>query len=151
MVLDTRPCAPPRSEELKRTLQSLALGQVRVLRKEPRGREVCSGDVFTFNASFSHTLVRLRINQIQARETRAEADATNEKVFQDRLYQVDAAIVRIMKARKVLAHTLLVGSIVEQLRFACSPTDIKARIESLMDREYLERDPDNANAYRYVA
>ncbi len=137
--------------ELKRTLQSLSLGVVRVLRKEPKGKDVSEGDVFTFNAAFAHALTRIKINQIQIKETKAEADATHEKVFQERQYQVDAAVVRIMKARKVLSHTLLMGSIMEQLRFDCAAADIKTRIESLIDREYLERDPQNPSNYHYVA
>jgi cullin-4 len=137
--------------ELKRTLQSLSLGVVRVLRKEPKGKDVAEGDVFTFNAAFAHALTRIKINQIQIKETKAEADATHEKVFQERQYQVDAAVVRIMKARKVLSHTLLMGSIMEQLRFDCAAADIKTRIESLIDREYLERDPQSPSTYHYVA
>ena len=43
--------------------------------------------------------------------------ATNERVFQDRQYQVDAAIVRIMKMRRTLPHNLLVSECLGQLRF----------------------------------
>ena len=31
------------------------------------------------------------------------------------------------------------------------PADLKKRIESLIDRDYMERDKDNANQYNYVA
>jgi cullin-4 len=31
------------------------------------------------------------------------------------------------------------------------PPDIKKRIESLIDREYLERDPGSSSVYRYLA
>jgi cullin-4 len=43
--------------------------------------------------------------------------ATNERVFQDRQYQVDAAIVRIMKIRRSLPHNLLLSECLSQLRF----------------------------------
>jgi cullin-4 len=112
---------------------------------------VVAGDAFTFNTAFTHALLRIKINQIQIKETKQEADATNEKVFQDRQYQVDAAIVRIMKARKVLSHNLLLGTLMEHLRFSCAASDLKTRIESLIDREYLERDPASPNTYLYVA
>ncbi len=50
--------------------------------------------------------------------TQAEENtATTEKVFQDRQYQVDAAIVRIMKMRRTLTHNLLVSECLGQLRF----------------------------------
>ena len=36
------------------TLQSLACGKVRVLRKEPKGRDVENEDVFFFESGFKH-------------------------------------------------------------------------------------------------
>ena len=38
-----------------------------------------------------------------------------EDVDKDRRYAIDASIVRIMKSRKVMAHTQLVAECVEQL------------------------------------
>jgi cullin-4 len=38
-------------------------------------------------------------------------------VVQDRQYQMDAAIVRIMKSRKTLSHNLLISELFAQLRF----------------------------------
>jgi cullin 4 len=137
--------------ELRRTLQSLACGQVRVLRKEPKGREVEDGDVFHFNAAFTAPLFRVKINQIQMKETKQEVDATNERVFQDRQYQVDAALVRIMKSRKSLPHQTLLAELFAQLRFPAKAADVTKRINSLIEREYLERDEDDENVYRYLA
>lgn len=59
--------------------------------------------------------------------------------------QIDAAIVRIMKTRKTLSHKLLVAELLQQLKFPIKQSDLKKRIESLIDREYLERDEGNAN------
>ncbi|CAN1302289.1 CUL4 [Linum perenne] len=111
-------------KELRRTLQSLACGKVRVL---------------------------LKVNAIQMKETVEENTSTTERVFQDRQYQVDAAIVRIMKTRKVLSHTLLITELFQQLKFPIKPADLKKRIESLIDREYLERDKNNPQIYNYLA
>ncbi|TMW67602.1 hypothetical protein Poli38472_011222 [Pythium oligandrum] len=137
--------------ELRRTLQSLACGKVRVLQKQPKGKEVEDSDVFLFNHTFTNQLVRIKINSIQMKETKQENEDTHERVFRDRQYQVDAAIVRIMKARKKLSHQLLMTQIFEQVRFPAKAADIKRRIESLIDREYLERDPENAQMYNYLA
>ncbi|KAH7962170.1 hypothetical protein HPB52_014672 [Rhipicephalus sanguineus] len=137
--------------ELRRTLQSLACGKARVLQKEPRGREVQDGDQFVFNAEFRNRLFRIKINQVQMRETPEEQSSTQERVFQDRQYQIDAAVVRIMKMRKSLTHNLLITELYDQLKFPVKPTDLKKRIESLIDRDYLERDKDNPNQYHYVA
>uniref|UniRef100_A0A3Q1EII9 Cullin 4A n=1 Tax=Acanthochromis polyacanthus TaxID=80966 RepID=A0A3Q1EII9_9TELE len=55
--------------ELRRTLQSLACGKARVLNKNPRGKDVEDGDRFNFNNDFKHKLFRIKINQIQMKET----------------------------------------------------------------------------------
>ncbi|OQS06850.1 Cullin family protein [Thraustotheca clavata] len=137
--------------ELRRTLQSLACGKVRVLQKQPKGRDVNDDDEFHYNAQFTNPLMRIKINSIQMKETTTENTETHERVFRDRQYQVDAAIVRIMKSRKQLSHALLMSELLTQLKFPAKPVDIKRRIESLIDREYLERDASNTQLYNYLA
>lgn len=39
------------------------------------------------------------------------------QVLQDRQYQIDAALVRIMKTRKTLSHKLLIQEAMTQLKF----------------------------------
>ncbi|CAA7048116.1 unnamed protein product [Microthlaspi erraticum] len=76
-----------------------------------------------------------------------------EDVEKDRRYAIDAAIVRIMKGSKVLGHQQLVSECVEQLSRMFKP-DIKAikkRIEDLINRDYLERDKEHPNMFRYLA
>ncbi|KAG5677740.1 hypothetical protein PVAND_007471 [Polypedilum vanderplanki] len=137
--------------ELRRTLQSLACGKARVLTKIPKSREVEDHDKFKFNNEFTAKLFRIKINSIQMKETNEEQKATEERVYQDRQYQIDAAVVRIMKMRKTLSHNLLISELYKQLSFPVKPADLKKRIESLIDRDYMERDKDNQNQYNYVA
>ena len=58
-----------------------------------------------------------------------------------------------MKARKTLEHAVLVSEVVKQLasRFKPEPQLIKACIDSLLEREYLERDSDKRSVYNYLA
>jgi cullin 3 len=74
-------------------------------------------------------------------------------VEEDRRHLVEAAIVRIMKARKSLNHNDLIAEVTRQLsvRFAPAPSFIKKRIESLIEREYLERSESEHRVYLYVA
>jgi len=137
--------------ELRRTLQSLACGKARVLIKVPKGREIDDIDQFSVNNDFCNKLYRIKINQVQMKETNEEQKATEERVYQDRQYQMDAAIVRIMKMRKSLMHNLLISELFNQLKFPAKPADLKKRIESLIDRDYMERDKDNPNQYNYIA
>lgn len=55
--------------ELRRTLQSLACGKARVLNKIPKGRDIEDNDKFKFNNEFTNKLYRIKINQIQMKET----------------------------------------------------------------------------------
>ena len=74
-------------------------------------------------------------------------------VEEDRRHLVEAAIVRIMKARKSLNHNDLIAEVTKQLsiRFTPTPNFIKKRIESLIEREYLERSENEHRVYLYVA
>mmetsp|Transcript_17124 Transcript_17124/g.35637 ORF Transcript_17124/g.35637 Transcript_17124/m.35637 type:complete len:209 (-) Transcript_17124:928-1554(-) len=139
--------------ELKRTLLSLASGKptLRVLQKQPKGANVEDTDVFIYNKDFEHKLRRLKINTIQVKETKEESQQTTEKVFQERQLQIDAAVVRIMKTRRTMSHTQLISELYDQLKFPHKPADLKRRIESLIEREYLERDASNAQIYTYLA
>lgn len=140
-------------DDLRLTLQSLACGKTRALRKEPPSKDVSDTDVFSVNKPklFGLKVHRVKISNIQVRETQEEVSKTHNEVFQDRLYQVDAAIVRIMKTRKTLSHTMLVAQLFSQLKFPVKTADLKRRIESLMEREYLERDSAQKNTYNYLA
>ena len=74
-------------------------------------------------------------------------------VEEDRRHLVEAAIVRIMKARKALNHNDLIAEVTKQLsiRFTPPPQFIKKRIESLIEREYLERSENEHRVYMYMA
>jgi uncharacterized ferredoxin-like protein len=61
-------------------------------------------------------------------------------VRKDRAYAVDAAVVRIMKARRTLPAERLVADVRRALVHPASESDVAGRIDSLVDREYLERD-----------
>ncbi len=76
-----------------------------------------------------------------------------EDVDKDRRYAIDAAVVRTMKSRKVLKHQQLVVEVVQQLQRMFHPDFrlIKKRIEDLISREYLERDKDDPNTFKYMA
>ncbi|KAH9262471.1 hypothetical protein BASA82_000474 [Batrachochytrium salamandrivorans] len=56
-------------------------------------------DVFQVNPNWTSKRSRLKINQIQIKETKKENDDAHKRVQGDRQYQIDAAIVRIMKSR----------------------------------------------------
>jgi len=74
------------------------------------------------------------------------------RVDAGRAHQLDAAIVRVMKARQHMQHKDLVVEVARAVRlFTPQPVDIKRRIEKLLAQEYLERDEQGHGMYTYVA
>lgn len=142
------------SPELKRALQSLACAKFKILNKEPKGRDVDDGDVFEYNGDFSAKHLRFKVGTVTAsKENDVEKQETRAKVDEDRKPQIDAALVRVMKSRKEMEHNSLIAEVTSQLqsRFMPHPNVIKKRIESLIEREFLERDKDNWRRYKYLA
>lgn len=52
------------------------------------------------------------------------------------------------QTRKALYHGALVNELMAHLKFPVKREDLKKRIESLLEREYLERDASDAALYR---
>ena len=132
---------------LKRILHSLSCGKYKILQKYPSSKKVDLFDKFKVNETFQSNMRKLRIPMASLEESH-----NPKRVEEDRSIAIEAAIVRIMKARKRLAHTQLVAEVIKQLIFfKPEPRTVKRRIEHLIDREYLERDEDQPNHYRYLA
>jgi len=143
-------------KDLLRALQSLAMGKVgqRILTKEPKTKEIEPAHTFSINDQFTSKLFRVKIQTVSSKgETEPERKETRQKVDEDRKHEIEAAVVRIMKARKKLNHNVLVTEVIEQLksRFTPSPVIIKKRIESLIEREYLARSNEDRKVYTYLA
>ncbi|KAG6474186.1 hypothetical protein ZIOFF_068110 [Zingiber officinale] len=145
-------------DDVIRLLHSLSCAKYKILNKEPNTKTISSTDVFEFNNKFNDKMRRIKIPLPPVDEKKKVI----EDVDKDRRYAIDASIVRIMKSRKVLGHQQLVMECVEQLGrmfkvlgfFHIVLPDFKAikkRIEDLITRDYLERDKDNPNIFRYLA
>lgn len=136
-------------DDVIRLLHSLSCAKYKILVKEPNTKTISPNDVFTFNNKFTDRMRRIKIPLPPVDEKKKVV----EDVDKDRRYAIDASIVRIMKSRKVLGHQQLVMECVEQLGRMFKPDfkAIKKRIEDLITRDYLERDKENPNLYRYLA
>ncbi|KAG9223485.1 hypothetical protein CCMSSC00406_0006977 [Pleurotus cornucopiae] len=139
--------------ELRRTLQSLACGKLRVLKKVPPGRDVADTDVFRFNADFSDARPKVHINSIQAKVSPEESKRTNASIEGDRKHYLDAAVVRIMKGRKEMKIEELTAETINSVKshFVPDVQVIKQRIEALVEMEYLARDLKDKKLFRYLA
>jgi cullin 3 len=161
--------------DLIRNLQSLAVApKTRVLKKEPMSKDVKPTDRFFFNNEFQSQFVKVRIGVVSGGSNKAENQDqrkdTEKKLAEERGSTIEAALVRIMKfvdpipsvidrlltfprQRKKLIHSQLMTEVLAQLsaRFVPDVNMVKRRIESLIDREYLERVGEEPPTYGYVA
>lgn len=140
----------PRNE-LKLHMISMTLKKYELFRKEPKTKTVNDDDVFVINPKYKSKLVKVRVPLVIVKsKTKAEVP---KAVQEDRRQLIEAAVVRIMKTRTTLPHNDLIAEVTKQLssRFTPKPADIKKRIESLIDREYLERSEEDRKVYNYLA
>ncbi|KAJ4705266.1 cullin 1 [Melia azedarach] len=134
--------------DLVRVLHSLSCSKYKILDKEPNTKTISQTDSFLFNTKFTDRMRRISIPLPPVDERKK----TTEDIFLDRKHNIDSALVRIMKSRKVLSYQHLISECVEMLSPSFKP-DIKAikkRIEDLVSREFLERDLENPTIFKYL-
>ncbi|KAJ4705264.1 cullin 1 [Melia azedarach] len=134
--------------DLDRVLHSLSCSKYKILDKEPDMKTISQTDSFVFNTKFTDRMRRIKIPLPPVDERKK----ITEDIFQDRKHNIDSALVRIMKSRKILSYQQLISECVKMLRPSFKP-DIKAikkRIEDLVNREFLERDLENPTMFKYL-
>ena len=144
-------------QELKRHLQSISVAsRTRLLKKIPMSRDIHAGDHFKINNQFKSPHTRIKVLTVASAshvENDVERNGTLEVIRKSRIVETQAAIVRVMKARRELKHEELLNEVIKQLinRFKPQPSFIKEQIEDLIDKEYLKRDEGNRSVYQYLA
>ncbi|KAH9366381.1 hypothetical protein HPB48_018142 [Haemaphysalis longicornis] len=105
------------------------------------------------NDQYCNKKVHVNINVPLKAEVQAQQESTNKSALECRRMCIQATIVRIMKARKSLKHEELVAEVLSQLslRFQPDVLMIKAGIDVLLDKEYIERAQEEPDVYNYVA
>jgi len=142
------------AEEVKRYLISLSCGKSKVVRKANKGPQIADDETFTIDWKFKDKKARIKFPMIKTDQMREKDRGEAESVVnEDRKHAIEAAIVRTMKMRKVMMHNQLVMEVINQLNalFKPDPRVIRKRIEDLIVREYLERDKDDMQKFRYLA
>ncbi|KAK0188186.1 Cullin [Armillaria mellea] len=108
---------------------------------------------YDLNPGFKSKKIRVNLNQPIKAEVRAEATEVLKNVDEDRKYVIQATIVRIMKARKSMKNQQLIQEVISQIsqRFAPKIPDIKKAIDTLLEKEYIERVDGTRDTFAYVA
>ncbi|XP_054622058.1 cullin-2 isoform X2 [Dunckerocampus dactyliophorus] len=138
-------------KELQKTVKSLL--DVKMLNHNSEKEEIEPESIFSLNMTFISKRTKFKITTSMQKDTPQEMEQTRSAVDEDRKMYLQAAIVRIMKARKVLRHNALIQEVINQskARFNPSISMIKKCIEVLIDKQYIERSQTSADEYSYVA
>lgn len=109
--------------------------------------------VLTLNFDYSNKRTKFRVTGVLQRDAPQDAEATHRSVDEDRKMFLQAAIVRIMKSRKLLRHNQLIQEVLSQSKVTFAPSIgmIKKCIETLIDKQYIERTANSADEYSYIA
>ncbi|KAK7573920.1 hypothetical protein V9T40_011111 [Parthenolecanium corni] len=115
-------------------------------------KELEKDTVLTLNEKYYNKRTRLRITASLQKEAPMETTQTVASVEEDRKLFIQASIVRIMKSRKLLKHIALVQEIISQCTtFTPSVPMIKKCIETLIEKQYMERARNSRDEYSYIA
>jgi cullin-4 len=161
VVLTQPPPAPDTSnpDELarRREIDTQRLAQLRLLLSSlttapaaPLIRDA-EEESFAINPNFASPRNKVFLSDIPEEEAQTQSEESKKEVFRDRQYQVDAAICRLLKVRKSLLTADLLDALQKILKFSPDIQDVTVRIESLVDREYIERDAHNPDLLHYLA
>jgi len=109
-------------------------------------------DFTSKRAKFKIAVVQRDIQYQQIREQN-ESEQTHSSIDEDRKLYIQAAIVRVMKSRKLAKHNQLIQEVIGLTKnhFTPSVPMIKKCIEILIEKQYLERKVNAADEYKYVA
>ena len=149
-------------EILKRILHSLSCQKLQLLGKasdDDKDKKISTKDSFVVNAKFTHPLRKFRmlmpsmddLTGSKGHKSNAASETAPHALMEARGYVIEAAIVRIMKARRRLSHVELTGEIMTHVTFFVPDVKtVKQRIERMIEKGFLERDETDAKIYVYV-
>ena len=115
-------------------------------------------ELISVNLEFKNDNIKLMLNPVVSAVNMVAQNFKNNiinqidaEVQKERAYIIDALCVRNMKAKKTELHNNLIQSVISQINmFTAEPKMIKKRIEDLIERGYMIRDPNQRDKYIYL-
>eukprot|EP01118_Nematostelium_gracile_P018515 TRINITY_DN823_c0_g1_i1.p1 TRINITY_DN823_c0_g1~~TRINITY_DN823_c0_g1_i1.p1 ORF type:complete len:795 (-),score=263.67 TRINITY_DN823_c0_g1_i1:65-2146(-) len=146
-------------EILRFAIQPLVYFKYKVISKEtdldPKKESIKKGDVFLLREKIPAKKLprKIQFPPGSAKQTQKEANQDHEQVMKQREFEVEAAMVRVMKARNRLDWNQLQVEVISILkeRFAPDAKMLKKRLESLIERRFFERDENDPKILIYIS
>lgn len=128
----------------------LCSGEHNILFKTGNVDDVEDADEFSVNDSFASTSTLVNFSRARVLRAYRNNDMSEELLLNVRRVKLDACIMRILKKIKsAMFDQLLADCTSAGLDFQPDVQFMKERVESLISKEYLERNPDNVNELVY--
>jgi len=80
-----------------------------------------------------------------------EAKEQEDRLKEDRRFQIEAMLVKIMKDRKTLSHSDLMAELLLKVNFPLDTSMVNKRIDTLIEKDYIKRNAQDASIYEYLA
>jgi len=132
----------------------IPLIKCKIFAKNPNTTSFSAEDELRINLDYKSNLFRNKLPVMVSKQTKeSETIKVQGKVEDDRRYTIEASVIKVMKARRKLEYVNLISetSKILQLKFNPEPAQIKLRIESLIERGYIERDEVDKRIFKYIA
>jgi hypothetical protein len=108
-------------------------------------------DEIQLNEEFESNALRIKVPRVRVKQGEKEREEDRKAVMLERRNIVDSVIVRVAKSRKTLKYIDLVQEVLKQVTsFRPLPGLVKEQVESLMQREYLQRDEEDSSLLLYM-
>lgn len=146
-------------EILRYAIQPLIYFKYKILSKEkdddPKAEKILRSDVFMLREKIPAKKLPRKI-QFPAGSAASEKKDSDEGILlveRQREFEIEAAMVRVMKSRNRLAWNKLQVEVINILsqRFTPPAKVLKKRLESLIDRQFMTRDESDPNIIIYIS
>ena len=117
--------------------------------KKAQDKGYSDSDVLILNKDFKSKQKRFVIRDAKFK---AEVKEDESGLQAERKYAIESCLVRVMKCQKIYKYQDLINDTMKLLlKFSPEAKDIRSQIESLIKRDYFERDADEMNQLKYIA